>query len=80
MKIRKLRRKRGHSRDLGPDRVIAATVILMLTMVCLLIGFVGPSIEFRLPGLAGWIYIGLVASVATALLVWVIRIRGEGKG
>jgi cyanate permease len=81
MKIRKLRRKRGQSRNLGSDRVIAAAVVVMVTMVCLLIGFSSPSIEFSLPGLlAGWVYIGLVISVATALLVWVIRIREERKG
>jgi hypothetical protein len=41
----------------------------MVAIVCLLIGFSGPSIDFELPGPKGWVYIGVVVLVACAGLV-----------
>jgi protein-S-isoprenylcysteine O-methyltransferase Ste14 len=74
MHVRSLRGKRGRSSDPGTDRAVRAAVVLAVTVVFLLVGFSGPSDEFVLPGLAGWIYIGVVIVVATALLVRIIRV------
>ena len=79
MKPRKFRGKRSQSRDLGADRAIAALVILAVTIVLLVIGFTGPSIELSLPGPAGWLYIGVVIVVATVVLVWLFCVDGKRK-
>jgi preprotein translocase subunit SecF len=71
MTLRRLSEKR--SGYLGPDRAVATVAFLMVAVVSLLIGFSGPSVDFRLPGLAGWIYIGVVIIVAIAVLVWLTR-------
>jgi len=66
---RPFRRNRVRSRDLGPDRSVAAVTILLVTTVLLLIGFTGPSVEFKVPGFRGWIYIALIIIVTAAVLV-----------
>ncbi len=79
MPVRTLRGKRGCSRDLGTDRAVAAAVFLAVTILLILIGFTGPSLELRLPGFHGWIYVGLVILVATMVLVRLIGIGGKPK-
>ena len=76
MRARSLRKKRGRSGDLGTDRTVAAAVLLAVTTVLLLMGFSGPSAEFRLPGRAGWLYIGAVVIIATVVLLWLPVLLG----
>ena len=73
MPARTLRRKHGRSKDLSADRTVATVVTLAVTLVLLLAGFSGSSVDFTLPGPAGWLYIGVVIVVATVFLVWVFR-------
>jgi hypothetical protein len=35
-----------------------------------MIGFAGPSVYFRLPGLMGWLYIGIVFIAVALALTW----------
>jgi multisubunit Na+/H+ antiporter MnhB subunit len=77
MDLKKLCRKR--SELLGPDRAVAAAVLLAITFLLLLIGFSGPSIDIRLPRLAGWIYIGIVMIIAAVVLVWLFSLDGKRK-
>lgn len=79
MLARSLRGKRGRSGDLGTDRAVVAAVVLAVTVVFLLVGFTGPSDELRLPGFEGWIYISVVISVATVVLVWLFCVDGKRK-
>jgi uncharacterized membrane protein len=86
MAARGLRAKRERSRHLGTDRAVGAAVVLAVTVVLLLVGFSGPSVELRLPGRAGWLYIGVVLIVAAVFLVWLIfadarpkRLNGSGS-
>ena len=77
MALRRMSKKGwGYSRS---DRSVATAALLMVTIVFLLIGFSGPSVEFRLPALAGWIYVGSVIMVAIAGLVWLFRIHGKRR-
>ena len=69
MKTRRLRRKRPPCLDWGADRPVIAAVLLAVTIVLLLIGFSGPSVYFRLPGPAGWLYVGAVIIAAAIALV-----------
>ena len=73
MKTKRLRCKRTQAGHSGPGKTIAAAVFAMITTVFLLIGFSGPSLEFKLPGLAGWIYICVVIGVATTAFVWLFH-------
>jgi len=73
MAAKSLRGKRGRPRDRARDRAVVAVVLLAVTIVLLLIGFTGPSVEFRLPGLTGWVYIGLVTAAAIVVLVRLFR-------
>ncbi len=75
MLVRSLRGKRRRAKDLGKDRAVVAVVFLAVTIVLLLIGFTGPSIEFRLPGLTGWVYIGVVIAAAIVVLVRLFSVR-----
>ncbi len=61
------------------DRVVAALVILMVATVLLLVGFSGPSADLYLPGSQGWVYVGAVISVTTAVLVWLFRRDAKRK-
>jgi hypothetical protein len=61
--------KRRRFKQLGLARTIAASVCFMFTVVLLLIGFSGPSLDFVLAGRAGWVYIGAVIAVATAVFI-----------
>jgi Na+/melibiose symporter-like transporter len=79
MPARSLRGKRGRSRDPGTDRAVIAAVFLAVTIVLLLTGFTGPSVELSLPGRAGWLYIGVVIVVATVILVWLFCFDGKRK-
>lgn len=79
MRTKRLRCKRAQSRDSGPDRTIATAVFLIVTVVFLLMGFSGPSVDFKLPGIAGWIYICVVIGVATTAFVWLIGAHGKRK-
>jgi len=67
----------GYSR---PDRAVALAAWLMVTIVCLLIGFSGPSVDFRLPGLGGWIYIGSSLSWRAPASSASSALMGSGKG
>jgi hypothetical protein len=78
MKTRRLRRKRPPCLDWGADRAVITVVLLSVTTVLLLIGFSGPSVYFRLPGPAGWLYIGVVIITAAAALFFDDK-RRKGK-
>ena len=67
MYVERVRRK--GSKYVSADRAIAAAAFLMVTIVCLLIGFSLPSVDFKVPGLAGCIYIGIIIVAASACLV-----------
>ena len=67
MSLNRVRRK--ESKYVSADRAVAAAVFLMVTIVCLLIGFSGPSVDFKVPSLVGWIYIGIIIVGASACLV-----------
>jgi len=79
MPVRTFRGKRGRPGDRGTDRAIATAVVLGVTMVLLVIGFSGPSLELRLPGFEGWIYISVVIGIATVVLVWLFCAYGRQK-
>ena len=77
MALRRMGRKvSGYGRT---DRPVAFAALLMVTIVCLLIGFSGPSIEFRLPGPAGWIYVGVVVIAPCAGLIRLFCFDGKRK-
>ena len=85
MPVKTLRGNRGCCGGLGADRAVAAAVVLAVTIVLVLIGFSGPSVDMSLPGPAGWLYIGVVIVVATVVLVWLFfyddkRKRGSISG
>jgi hypothetical protein len=75
--LKSLRGKPARSRDLGADRAVAAAVLLAVTTVLLLIGFAGPSVDLRLPGPAGWLYIGVVIIAATLAFVWLFCVNDK---
>ena len=59
------------------DRVVKAGVVLAVCFVLLLAGFAGPSVYFVFPGRAGWIYIGVVITVAALFLRRILRRGGR---
>ena len=73
MPVSTLRGKRRRNGDPGADRAVAATAVLAVTIVLVLIGFSGPSVYFVLPGPIGWAYIGVVIVLAAAFLIWLFR-------
>lgn len=79
MHVRSLRRKRGRCRDLGSDRAVITVVLLAVTIVLLLIGFAGPSVDFSLPCPTGWLYIGFVIIAATVVLIWLFCFDDKRK-
>jgi multisubunit Na+/H+ antiporter MnhB subunit len=79
MPVRTLRGKRGRCRYPRTDRAVAAAVVLAVTIVLVLIGFSGSSVEVRLPEPAGWLYIGVVIVLATLVLAWLFWVDGERR-
>lgn len=79
MCVRTRRGKRGRCRDLGNDRAVAAAVVLTVTIVLLLTGFSGSSVDLSFPGPRGWIYIGVVMIVSAVILVRLFRIDKKRK-
>lgn len=75
----KLRRDPSRFEALRRDRLVAALVVLMVAAVLLLVGFSGPSIDLYLPNRRGWVYVGAVLSVATAILMWLLRPDAKRK-
>ena len=55
---------------MGLDRALITIVLLAITFVLLMTGFVGPSVYFTLPGIAGWFYIGMVIVASSGALAW----------
>ncbi len=76
---RSFREKRSWPRDGGTDRAVAAAVVLAVTIVFLLIGFTGPSVDLSLPGPTGWLYIGVVIVAATVALLRLFRLDDKPK-
>jgi len=79
IKIKRLRGKGRRSKDWVSDRAVITVVLLAVTMVLLLVGFSGPSVYLRLPGLAGWIYIAIVIVAAAVAFVVLFRIGEKRK-
>ncbi len=71
------KRRLSVSRSL--DRVVAALAVLMVAVALLLVGFSGPSADLYLPDSRGWVYVGAVISVTTAVLVWLFRPDAKRK-
>jgi hypothetical protein len=76
IKAKRLRNRSPRSVLCGADRAVAATVTVAVAFVLVLIGFSGTSVELRLPGAAGWVYIGFVAALAGVVIGRLLRLGG----
>jgi hypothetical protein len=79
MKTRRLHGKKSQCLYWGADRAVAAAVFLAVTIVLLLIGFAGPSVDMRLPGPVGWLYIGVVIIAAAVAFAWLFCVDDKPK-
>jgi len=74
MKTRRLRNKNRRCSDWVKDRAVITAVLLAVTVVFLLVGFSGPSVEMRFPGSRGWLYLGIVIVAAAIALIGLFSI------
>jgi hypothetical protein len=79
MPVRTSRGKRGVCVYKRADRAVATAVVLAVAIVLLLTGFCGSSVDMRLPGPAGWLYIGVIIVLAAFVLVWLFCGKPKGK-
>jgi uncharacterized BrkB/YihY/UPF0761 family membrane protein len=61
------------------DRFVKIVVLLAVTLVLLLIGFSGTSVDITPPGPEGWIYIGVVIVASTLTFMWLYRVNVNSR-
>jgi multisubunit Na+/H+ antiporter MnhB subunit len=65
--------KNSRAQFLRADRAVAATVIVSVGFILILIGFSGPNEKLCVPKAEGWAYIGLIFALATGFLARIFR-------